>query len=160
MLVEAGPLRGENQRLLLARNGLARAFLQSPLLRVKRTRRFRRFWPVHERSDEKWVSRNFFLRCRSHPHVRARRVFDNRELAVAGFARRNAIGIQLRYPFVPDWPPRPWMSRSASKPFVRARRQIVVRPVTIFAARCADHASHMARRRQNEIDRPGIQAGL
>src|SRR3984893_17251084 len=143
----------------MARNGLARAFLRSPLLKVKRTQRFRRFWPVHETSDEKSVSRNFFLRCGSHPHVRARRVFDNRELATAGFSRRNAVGIKSRYPFVPDRPPRALMRRSASKPFVRARRQIVVRPVTIFAAWCADHASDMARRRQNELDRTGIEAG-
>src|SRR6202790_4214252 len=143
----------------MARNGLARAFLRSPLLGEKGPKRFRRLWPVHWASDEKSVSRNFFLRRRSPPHVRARRVFDNRELATAGFARRNAIGIQLRYPFVPDRPPRPLMRRSASKPFVRARRQIVVCPVTILAAWCADHASHMARRRQNEFDRPRIQTG-
>src|ERR1700742_3509633 len=51
------------------------------------------------------------------------------------------------------------MRRSVSKPFVRAWRQIVVRPVTVFAAWSADHASHVARSRQNELDWPGIQMG-
>jgi hypothetical protein len=49
-------LRRELTRM--ARNGLARAFLRSPLLRVKRTQRFRHFWSVHD-PFEKSVSRNF-----------------------------------------------------------------------------------------------------
>src|SRR6476469_5620249 len=84
------------------------------------------------------------LRWPSHPHVRARRVFDNRELATARFTRRNAARVQLRYPFVPDRPPRPLMRCRACEPFVGTERQFVVRPVSILAARWADHASHMA----------------
>jgi hypothetical protein len=86
--------------------------------------------PATTRSDPGSLRHSFksskphlcFLRCRSHPHVKTRRVFDSRELAAAGFARRNVVGIQLRYPFVPDRPPRPLMRRSAGEPFVRARR--------------------------------------
>jgi hypothetical protein len=65
----------------------------------------------NQRNSDQGVHRSkpqlCLLRCRSHPHVRARRVFDNRELAIAGFARRNAARLKLRYPFVPDRPPRP-----------------------------------------------------
>jgi hypothetical protein len=78
-----------------------------PLMRAKRTRHGRRFWSVHDPSEKSVKPQLCFLRCRSHPHVRAWRVFDNRELATARFARRNAARIKLRYPFVPDRPPRP-----------------------------------------------------
>jgi hypothetical protein len=74
---------------------------------AKRTRQGRAFWSVHDRSEKSVKPQLWFLRCRAHPHVRARRVFDNRELASARFARRNAARIKLPYPFVPDRPPRP-----------------------------------------------------
>src|SRR5437660_6337480 len=97
------------------------------------------------RSEQSVKPQLCFLCCRAHPHVRARSVFDNRELASARFARRNAARIKLRYPFVPNRPPRPLTRRGAAEPFVRTGRQLVVRPMAIFGAWRADHASHMAR---------------
>jgi hypothetical protein len=71
------------------------------MMRAKRIRHER---SVHDPSEK--YPPFCALRWPSHPHVRAGRVFDNRELATARFTRRNAARVELRYPFVPDGPPR------------------------------------------------------
>src|SRR5712671_548635 len=97
------------------------------------------------------------LILRPDPDIRARRVLDRGELAVAGLAGRYLAAGVFRDPAFPDRPPRIRTLGRAGEPFLGGRRVGVVLPMAVFAARRIDDAGDVARGRQHEFDRPGIE---
>ncbi|MET4843344.1 hypothetical protein ABIF62_003839 [Bradyrhizobium japonicum] len=103
------------------------------------------------------VARADQLGCyRSHAHVGARSVLDDRQVAAARFARGNALMIQAAHPLVPNGPPGVPMTGCICESLVGGRRQVIVRPMAVLAARCADDSRHVSGGGQNELDGTGI----
>ena len=96
---------------------------------------------------------------RSYANVSTRRVLDRPQLAGARGSRKNAPEIEWRHPLVPQRPPRTLMGFRPVKPFVWRRGELVVGPMAVLAAGRADDAGHVSRGREDEFDRPGIEAG-
>src|ERR1700676_3848178 len=86
MLVEAGPLRGENQRLLLARNGHAAMVASCPLSEAKR---------------KTSAPSEYFALCTKDGHIRSAPAFQR--------LKRFPPGPRLfatNQPYALFWPPR------------------------------------------------------
>src|SRR5262249_53026979 len=86
--------------------------------------------------------------------VRARRVLDRREVAVAGWAGRDLPAAVLGSPSSPVGPPRAFVIARALEPGFRARRERLVGPIAVlFGGRRIDHARDVTGRTEHETFR-------